>query len=288
MQTLTAMATKSSDTSRLMRSDHAKEIDAILSVRGKLLEGRLPLEKEKLAHRIEDAMLNCKGNAVEVSVEYETLVKSISRLIAKYYTEEGNPVHSITPKLQELIPPLAEHLRTEVDMARELEIPKSFIGRCLAKFSIFEISDACYYLKNIAEGDEVVARNRLTIIHASLNRRKLEIMYNVADGAKKTKYTLAVLFDGDRVVIPNLDTVIYAAIDSGDLNKAYDLAKKAKKTEDDIAEKFRDCKAVMVHLPTIISESLDVGDLNAAYAFAEKIKEGYDPRKVLRIHQAIL
>ncbi len=266
--------------SRLLRSGHEEGLDAVLSLRrDQLPHGSLPLDRLMVAKEIECALLDCIGKEESGAKAYATIVKSISRLMSLYYTEDGKLLYSITPKLQTLIPHLGEYLYTEVGIALDLGLPKSLIGISLARFSMSKIIDAYYYVKDVAaNGDDVVASNFSSIISAALRKGDLNIAYSLAKDAKMTKNDIVEKYKDNKVVMAHLSNIINAALSRGDLNIAYDLAEGAMPTQDKIVEKYKDNKIVMEHISTIISIALNKANLNVAYDLAEKIKSASKKR----------
>lgn len=269
--------------SRLLRSGHEESLDAVLSLRrNQLPKGSLPFDRLMVAKEIEGALLACIGTEESGAKAYVILAKSISRLISLYYAEDGKLLYSITPKLQTLILHLGEYLCTEISVALDLGLPKSLIGISLARFSISEISDAYYYVKDVAaDGDDVVASNLSSIISAALRKGDLNIAYGLAKDAKKTKNDIVEKYKDNKLVMAHLSNIINAALSRGNLNIAYNLAEGAMPTQDKLVEKYKDNKIVMDHLSTIISIALNKANLNTAYDLAEKVKHA--SKKRLRV-----
>jgi hypothetical protein len=263
-----------------LRADHPK-IDTILALRGNALPKELPSDKKSLACEIEVDLLACKWEAERGTRAYSALAKSFSRLIAKYYFEDGNSACSKTPEFKELISHLGEYLHAELDMALDMDIPKSLIGKGLAKFSISEISDMHNYLKDIAaNGNDVVASNIPTIINTVFSRSNSnrDLLRHLAEGAQKIRDDIAKKYDGVKLVKGHIPTLIYAALSRGDPSLAYRLAKSIEDTQEWVAENYNGDEVVMDFFYTKLKDAIifsfgSLKALNAVYDLAIGVKE---------------
>ena len=210
-----------------------RQIDALLAVRGRLPRGLLRPDRRPLAHELETALLRHDNDVHPGGAEYAQLARSISRQISLHHPEAMS-VNNLedAPQLCAILPYLAEHLKTEVELALELNVPSGKLGVSLAKFGLFDVADMYYRVRDIAlKGDSVVADNFATIVYAALSRTDLNLAYRLAEGAKQKRDRIREKYKNDFVVMHNLDTMINAALVRADLDIWISLPQKQKRRE---------------------------------------------------------
>ena len=249
--------------------------EKIFSVRSKpLIRGGLREKTQKAA----DAILGILTENITIKgkeeKEFRKLAVSFSRLIASYCSdsETGKPIIGISPNMGNVLLCFSEMLQEETKLAVEERLPSPFFS--LSKFSVYEIADVKYKLKE--HPDLIVRKNAGNILHAAIIISDLSLAEKLAKEAKPTRDRLAEEFANDEVVIRNLNTIMNAALHRGDLSLAEKLAKEAKPTRDRLSEEFAGNELVIKNLDTIMYAALHRGDLNLAEKLAKEAKPTRD------------
>ena len=156
--------------------------------------------------------------------EFRKLAISFSRLIASYCSdsETGKPIIEISPNMRNVLFCFSEMLQEETKLAVEEGFPCPFFS--LSKFSVYEIADVYYKLKE--HPDLIVRKNARTILSASIYLSNLNLAEKLAKEAKTTRDRLAKEYADNEFVIGNLGTVMSAVLNRGDLSFAEKLAKE--------------------------------------------------------------
>ncbi len=235
----------------------ARFVESILDVRERPLpNGPLKANLQNFAYNVLSEMkLHVSFDSKKVEKEFLGVAKSISRLIALYYFEDGiQPEQLNDTRLVRMLPHLTRHLLAETELCVEAKftLPK----RNLSKVSVFDIFEKLSELEEHENG--VVRDNARTIVYAALSRGNLELADSLAEGAKEKLEEL----EGhhDEVVRNNARTIVSAALNRGNLELADKLAngakEKLKKLEGHADEKIRR------YSRTIISKLLHKGNLD--------------------------
>ena len=256
-------------TSKIRTAAAQPYVDSILEVRTKPLPRRFKREDEDVAATIENIMVQkpfVEGTAAkEFYSGKQTVAKSVSRLLALHYEEEGGK-RGLTLRLRSILPYLSAHLQAETLMAVENKFIRP--GRNLPKHSILEIHETLERLQKHKE--EIVSTNAKTIIYAALRDGNLSLADKLAEGAQE-KYEE--LTKHKEVVSANAKTIIYAALHKGSLSLADKLAEGAQEKYEELTKHK---EVVSANARSIISAALDKGNLSLADKFADEISKRPD------------
>ena len=252
-----------------------KRAEELFSVRSKpLIKGFLREETQKVANTILGILTENVTIKGKEEKEFRKLAISFSRLIASYCSdsETGKPIIEISPNMRNVLFCFSEMLQEETKLAVEERLPRPFFS--LSKFSVYEIADVYYKLKE--HPDLIVRKNAGTILNAAISLSNLNLAEKLAKEAKPTRDRLAKEYANDEVVIGNLGTIMSAALHRGNLSLAENLAKEAKLTRDRLAEEYAEDEVVIKNLDTIMHAALARGDLSLAEKFAKEAKSTRD------------
>ena len=210
-------------------------VDSILEVRTKPLPTKLKQEYEDVATTIENIMVQkpfVEGAAAkEFHLGNRTVAKSVSRLLALHYEEEGGK-RGLTLRLRSILPYLSAHLQAETLMAVENKFAKA--GQNLPKHSIFEIHETLERLQK--HNEEIVCANAKTILTTALRNGNLSLADTLAEGAQE-KYDE--LTKHKEIVRANARSIISAALNKGNLSLADKFADEISKNPDNAREILR-------------------------------------------------
>ena len=199
--------------------------EELFSVRSKpLIKGGLKEERQKIA----DAILGILTENVTIrgreEKEFGKLAVSFSRLIASYCAdaETGKPIIEISPDMKNVLNCFSVMLQEETKLAAEERLPLPYFS--LSKFSVYEIADVKYKLKE--HPDLIVRKNARTILDIAIAHSNLILAEELAKEAKPTRDKLAKEYAGNEVVMNYLGMIMTVALSCGDLSLAKKLAKE--------------------------------------------------------------
>ncbi|MCL5675133.1 MAG: hypothetical protein M1611_00795 [Candidatus Marsarchaeota archaeon] len=222
-------------TSKIRTAAAQPYVDSILEVRTKPLPRRFKREDEDVAATIENIMVQkpfVEGTAAkEFYSGNRTVAKSVSRLLALHYEEEGGK-RGLTLRLRSILPYLSAHLQAETLMAVENKFAKA--GQNLPKHSIFEIHETLERLQK--HNEEIVCANAKTILTTALRNGNLSLADTLAEGAQE-KYDE--LTKHKEIVRANARSIISAALNKGNLSLADKFADEISKNPDNAREILR-------------------------------------------------
>ena len=247
-----------------------KRAEELFSVRSKpLIRGRLREETQKVADTVFGILTENVTIKGKEEKEFKKLAISFSRLIASYCSdsETGKPIIEISPNMRNVLLCFSEMLQEETKLAVEERLPRPFFS--LSKFSVYEIADVKYKLKE--HPDLIVRKNARTILDIAIAHSNLILAEELAKEAKPTRDKLAKEYAGNEVVMNYLGTIMSAALSKGNLNLAEKLAKEAKSTRDRLAKEYAGNEVVMNYLGMIMTVALSCGDLSLAEKLAKEI-----------------
>ena len=202
-----------------------KRAEELFSVRSKpLIRGRLREETQKVADTVFGILTENVTIKGKEEKEFKKLAISFSRLIASYCSdsETGKPIIEISPNMRNVLLCFSEMLQEETKLAVEERLPRPFFS--LSKFSVYEIADVKYKLKE--HPDLIVRKNARTILDIAIAHSNLILAEELAKEAKPTRDKLAKEYAGNEVVMNYLGMIMTVALSCGDLSLAKKLAKE--------------------------------------------------------------
>ena len=258
-------------TSKIRTAAAQTYVDSILEVRTKPLPGRFKREDEDVAATIENIMVQKpfveRTAAKEFYSGNRTVAKSVSRLLALHYEEEGGE-KGLTLRLKSILPYLSAHLQAETLMAVENKFASP--GRNLPKHSVLEIYNTLERLQKHKE--EIVRANAKNVIYTALNKGNLSLADKLAEGAQEKYGELTK--HKEEIVRINAKTIIYAALHEGNLSFADKLAEGAQEKYGELTKHKEEI--VRANAKTIINAALRNGNLSLADKIAEGAQEKYE------------
>ena len=259
---------------RIMRREPTlqERVESLLDVRTKpLVRSPLKADREEIACHVLSILTESihlkKPKEVQ---EYRKLVKSFSRLIALYASENGSesPITAISPEMRDTIAALGAHLQVEISLAIENAFSQSHFF--LSKFSFEEVNKKYLMLAN--SPDPIVVSNAKTILNFCISHSDLDICDDIITGAQKKYEELAA--HPDETVRNNAKTIINTAMNGGNLKIADELASGAQKKYEKLTA--HPDETVRNNAKTIISIALNRGNLKIADELALGAQKKYE------------